>query len=161
MKYSEETLQSWTAPLSKAEEQRAENTINMIRSAIDASDELKVMDIEVFTQGSFANNTNVRSESDVDVCVMLRDVFHTVLPKDAKYSDYGFSDAKLTFQEYRDLVKSALQKKFRSEYVKDGNKSLKIDENTYHVKADVVPAFQLRNYYYPGSKNPSNYFEGT
>ena len=51
MKYSEETLKSWTAPLSETEEQRAENTIKMIRSAIDASDELKVMDIEVFTQG--------------------------------------------------------------------------------------------------------------
>lgn len=161
MKYSEQTLQSWTAPLSPTEEQRAENTIKMIRSAIDGNDELKVMNIEVFVQGSFANNTNVRTESDVDVCVMLKDTFHTVLPKDAKDSDYGFTDSDMTFQKYRDLVKTALQAKFKTEHVKDGNKSLNIDENTYHVQADVVPAFQLRNYFYSGSKTPSNYVEGT
>ena len=79
MKYSEETLQAWTAPLSSSEEQRAENTIKMILSAIDNSDELKTKDIEVFIQGSFANNTNVRAESDVDVCVMLKDTFHLLI----------------------------------------------------------------------------------
>ena len=41
MKYSEQTLQNWTAPLSQTEEQRAENTIKMIRSAINSCDELK------------------------------------------------------------------------------------------------------------------------
>ena len=161
MKYSESTLQSWTAPLSDSEEERAENTIKMIRSAIDGSDELKTMDIEVFTQGSFANNTNVRTESDVDVCVMLNDTFHFDLPDGKKREDYGFTPATLTFFDYRDMVKRALQKKFRSDYVEDGNKSLKIHENTYHVDADVVPAFQLRNYFYGKSTDRSNYVEGT
>ena len=161
MKYSESTLQSWTAPLSNSEEERAENTINMIRSAINGSDELKTMDIEVFTQGSFANNTNVRTESDVDVCVMLNDTFHFDLPDGKNREDYGFTPATLTFFDYRDMVKRALQKKFRSDYVEDGNKSLKIHENTYHVDADVVPAFQLRNYFYGKSTDRSNYVEGT
>ena len=75
MKYTEERLQSWTAPLSDTEKQRAENAIKRIRAAIDGSEELKRKDIEIFTQGSYANNTNVRSESDVDICVMLKDVF--------------------------------------------------------------------------------------
>lgn len=161
MKYSEQTLQSWTAPLSQTEEQRAENTIKMIRSAIDANADLKTMGIEVFTQGSFANNTNVRSESDVDVCVMLKDTFHSEYPEGGKDEDYGFTSSDFTFQQYRDLVKKALQDKFRSEFVYDGNKSLKINENTYHVQADVVPAFQLRNYYYNKSKSADNYVEGT
>ncbi len=160
MKYSEERLQSWTAPLSDTEKQRAENAINMIRAAIDGSEELKCMDIEIFTQGSYANNTNVRSESDVDICVMLKDVFHGVYPDGKKREDYGFTAASLTFSRYRDMVKNALQVKFGSDYVSDGNKSLKIDENTYHVKADVVPAFQLRNYYYRGSTDPNRYVEG-
>ena len=34
MKYSEETLQFWTTPLSKTEEERVDNTINMIKGAI-------------------------------------------------------------------------------------------------------------------------------
>lgn len=161
MKYSEQTLQGWTLPLSQTEEQRAENAIKMIRTAIDANDDLKSMDIEVFTQGSYANNTNVRSESDVDVCVMLKDTFHAVYPDGKKREDYGFLASDLTFQQYRNMVKTALQEKFKTEYVNDGNKSLKINENTYHVQADVVPAFQLRNYYYWGSTDRNKYIEGT
>lgn len=161
MKYSEQTLQSWTAALSQAEEQRAENAIKMVRSAIDNYDELSSKDIDVFTQGSFANNTNVRSESDVDVCVMLKDTFHFDLPDGKTRENYGFAPSTTTFFEYRNMVKNALQQKFKSEYVVDGNKSLKIDENTYHVKADVVPAFQLRNYYYWNSLDPKKFVEGT
>ena len=161
MKYSEAILKSWTGPLSDSEEQRAENAVNMIRSAIEGSDELKTMDIEVFTQGSFANNTNVRAESDVDVCVMLKDIFHCDLPDGRSIEDYGFTSAKLSFFDYRDMVKRALQKKFREEYVEDGNKSLKIHENTYHVNADVVPAIQLRNYCYGKGTKRSSYVEGT
>ena len=161
MKYSEERLQLWTAPLSDTEKQRSDNAIKMIQAAIDGSEELKNMDIEIFIQGSYVNNTNVRSESDVDVCVMLKDVFHGVYPDGKKMEDYGFIAAALTFSRYRDMVKSAFQAKFKSEYVSDGNKSLKIDENTYHVKADVVPAFQLRNYNYWGSTDSGRYVEGT
>ena len=119
------------------------------------------MNIEVFTQGSFANNTNVHSDSDVDVCVMLKDTFHCKYPNDLKNEDYGYKTSYLTFQDYRELVKEALQGKFKSEYVYDGNKSLKINENTYHVKADVVPAFQLRNYAYRNSVYADSYVEGT
>ena len=133
----------------------------MIKSAIDANDELKTMNIEVFSQGSFANNTNVRIESDVDVCIMLKDTFHCKYPEGGNDEDYGFKSSEFTFQQYRDLIKKALQDKFRSEYVYDGNKSLKINENTYHVQADVVPAFQLRNYYYNKSKTANYYVEGT
>lgn len=161
MKYSESTLQSWTAPLSDSEEKRAENTINMIRYAIGGSDDLNTMDIEVFTQGSFANNTNVRTESDVDICVVLKDTFHPKYPDGKGGEEYGFVPGTLLFSGYREMVKRALQMKFRAEYVEDGNKSLKIHENTYHVNADVVPAFQLRNYYYLGSTDPNNYIEGT
>lgn len=157
LKYSEQTLSSWTAPLSSTEEQRATKTISMIKSAIDGDADLKFMDIEIFIQGSYANNTNVRTESDIDVCVMLKDTFHGIYPEGKTYKDYNFSASDFTFREYRNMVKRALQAKF---YVQDGNKSLKINENTYHVKADVVPAFQLRNYSYKGSTNPNIFIEG-
>jgi len=161
MKYDESTLQSWTKPLSDTEEQRAKDTINMIRSAIDACDELRQMDIEVFLQGSYANNTNVKTDSDVDVCVMVKDSFHIELPDGMEMNDYGFSESDFSFDYYRKLIKQALKTKFQADYVKDGNKSLKIDENTYHVKADVVPALMLKNYYYNHSKDPCSYIEGT
>lgn len=109
MKYSEQTLQSYTAPLLTVEKQRADNTIKMIKSAIDADDDLKSMNIEVFTQGSFANNTNVRAESDVDVCVMLKDTFCCKYPDGKNREDYGYIVSDMTFQKFRNHVKKALQ----------------------------------------------------
>ena len=66
-------------------------------------------------------------------------------------------NCSMTFQRYRDLVKNALEDKFGDSYVADGNKSLKIRENTYHVQADVVPAFQYRRY----TTTVGRYHEGT
>ncbi len=159
MKYTEKQLKAWTTPLSQSEETRAENAIEMIRSAIHDYEELNEMNIQVFMQGSYANNTNVWTESDVDVCIMLKDTFHCEYPEGGKDEDYGFTSSAFTFQEYRNLVKKALQEKFK--YINDGNKSLKISENTYHVQADVVPVFQLRNYRYIKSYVVDNFVEGT
>ena len=132
MIYTEKQLQQWTNPLSPTEEQRAENSIKMIRSAISSNYELNKMNIEVFTQGSYANNTNVRSESDVDVCVMLRDVFHCDYPAGGNDELYGFKSSDFSFSEYRDLIKKALVAKFGLSSIREGNKSIKIRENTYN-----------------------------
>lgn len=160
MRYSEDTLQSWTQPLSKTEEDRVENTAKMIKSAIDLDERLKNMKIEVFAQGSYANNTNVKSESDIDICVMLKDTFHTKYPEGKTDKDYGFSKSSLTYGDYRNMVKKAMQNKFGSQYVNEGNKSIKINENSYHVQADVVPSLQFRNYRYANSFDPNQFVEG-
>ena len=160
MIYTEQKLQQWTTPLSSTEEQRAENTIRMIRSVVASDNELKNMDVEVFLQGSYANNTNVRTESDVDVCIMLQDSFHCVYPEGGKDEDYGYISSDYTFTEYRDMIKKAIERKFGKAVVRDGNKSIKIQENTYHVQADIVPCFQLRNYFYDNSKDPAVFREG-
>lgn len=161
MKYSDYTLQTWTAKLSETEERRAENAINMIKDAIRSDEKLKKYDIEIFLQGSYANNTNVKSESDVDVCIMLKDIFHCDYPTGKTDKDYGFSTATLTFKEFKSDVIKSIIRKFGTNSVSIGDKSIKISENSYHVKADVVPTIQLRNYYYGNSSNPSNYVEGT
>ena len=146
MRYSEQILKSWTEPLSQSEKQRAEHSKNMVRSAIAYNPELSNMDIEVFCQGSYANNTNVRAESDVDICVMLKSTFYYDLPKETSKFDFNFASPTISFPQFRAIVKYSLQKKFGEQCVIDGNNSLKIRENTYHVKADVVPAFQYRHY---------------
>ena len=40
MIYSEKTLQSWTAPMSETEKKRMENTVLIIKSAMDAGKEM-------------------------------------------------------------------------------------------------------------------------
>ena len=66
----------------------------------------------------------------------------------------------MTFSQYRSMIAEALVNKFGSQSISDGNKSIKIKENTYHIQADVVPAFQLRNYDVEHSFAPDRYVEG-
>ncbi|MBR5779756.1 MAG: nucleotidyltransferase [Clostridia bacterium] len=161
MKYTESTLVSWTKPVSDTEEQKIQNTINMIKSAIDSSHELKDLTIEIFVQGSYANNTNVKANSDVDVCVMLKSTFYTEYPDGKNRSDYGFIEGDISYAEYRRRVRTAIVNKFGSGNVTDGNKSIKIQSNSYHVNADVVVAFMLKNFKIINSVNPNRYVEGT
>ena len=161
MKYSESTLESWTKPASDTEEQKMENTISMIKSAVESSKELDDLSIEVFVQGSYANNTNVRTSSDVDVCVMLKSTFFAEYPAGKNRQDYGFTEGTISFDEYKRRVKTAMENKFGKENVSVGNKSLKIRSNSYHVNADVVVAFMLKNYRIINSLDPNRYIEGT
>ncbi len=77
-----------------------DNAANMIRDAISSSDELKSHTIEVFPQGSYANNTNVRIESDVDVCVMLTSTTYNKYPAGLTRDDYGFCKGIEQYCEY-------------------------------------------------------------
>ncbi|MDR2425947.1 MAG: hypothetical protein LBD46_01995 [Endomicrobium sp.] len=61
-KYSEETLSSYCSAVSDAEETRIENAKSMIKSAINDSAELQGLDYEIFIQGSYANNTNIKAD---------------------------------------------------------------------------------------------------
>lgn len=159
-KYSEETFDNWRKPASETEESRISNAISMIKDAINASDKLKDKNIEIFVQGSYSNNTNVRANSDVDVCVMLKDTFYSEYPEGKSREDYGFTAGTNDFDTYRsDLIK-ALIGKYEKDSVKPGNKSIKITETSYRVEADAVPAFQYRNYKYIGSNDPEKFVEG-
>jgi len=159
-KFSEQTFDNWRKPASETEEQRISNAISMIKDAISASDKLKDKDIEIFVQGSYANNTNVRANSDVDVCVMLKETFYSEYPDGKSRDDYGFTEGTNNFDTYRsDLIK-ALNDKYGEDNIKLGNKSIKITGTSYRVEADAVPAFQYRNYKYINSSDPEKFIEG-
>jgi hypothetical protein len=159
-RYSEQAFINWSKPASKTEEQRISNAIRMIKEAIRDYDNLKNKDIEIFVQGSYANNTNVKAKSDVDVCVMLKDTFYSEYPNGYTDSDYGFVSGENSFNDFRKDVINALKNKYGNENIKPGNKSIKMESTSYRVEADAVPAFQYRNYKIINSTNENNFIEG-
>lgn len=159
-KYNEQTLDGWRKPASETEEQKISNAISMIKDAVNGHATLKNKSIEFLVQGSYGNNTNVKLDSDIDVCAMLKDTFYTEYREGASDSDYGFSEGTNSFSDYRGYIIEALNTKFGKENVTVGNKSIKIKSNTYRVQADVVPAFQYRNYRNDQRNNPDNFIEG-
>ncbi len=160
MRYTESQLEGFTKPISDTENQRCENMIKMVKEAIQdyyietRDNKMNLSDYEIFLQGSYANNTNVKQNSDVDICVMYKNVFHYSMPEG--YSLNGsYTDSSLDYFELRNTIKRALIKKFGSDRIIDKNKAIRILSNSYTTDADVVVAFQYRKYI-----NSTNFQEG-
>lgn len=159
-KYSDETLDAWRKPASETEEQKISNAISMIKDAVNAHPTLKDKNIEFIVQGSYGNNTNIKVDSDIDICAMLKDTFYSEYREGASDSSYGFVDGTNTFSDYKKWIVEALITKFGAVNITVGNKAIQIKSNTYRVQADVIPAFQFRNYKDDKTNNPNNFIEG-
>lgn len=146
-KYTEEQLNNWREPPSDSEGQRLETTERRIREAIRKSEELKEYEIDVFGQGSYANDTNVKLESDVDINVCSTAYFFTQYNADG-ISDktFGYEPSDHSYSDFKNKVRRALVAEFGEENVKDKNKCFSVVENSNRVKADVVPTFELKRH---------------
>ena len=188
MKFTEEQLKNYAAPLSETENQKCLNAIGMVRDALkklgftDDEKEIKKMyedtyayalnmrsiygtrKIRLFIQGSYANNTNVRTQSDVDIAVVQEDVFKTEyrtissgMPQCGK--DYGFCTAPSVEKSFKDEVQECLEEKFGKD-VERKNKSIKIHGNNYRKDADTVPCSRYRDYRNDYRNDETNYVPG-
>lgn len=157
----ESTFRAWGQSPSQTEREKCENAERAIRKAIAASSSLATRSITVFAQGSYANRTNVRQDSDVDICVMCGDVFFFDLPPGVQREHYGIQPASYEYSQFKNEVNSALVNYFGSSAVTRGNKAFDVHANTYRVDADVVPVFGYRRYtsataYHAGTKFQSD-----
>ena len=142
----EDTFTSWANGPSTTEQTKCENAETAIRKAIAANEKLAAMDIAVFAQGSYRNKTNVKQDSDVDICVRLDSTFFTDYPDGKADKDFGNKDGSINFADYRNLIQKALEDRFGKDSVTRGDKSFKIHANTYRIDADVVATFEHRRY---------------
>ena len=65
----EALLSKWIKPSSDDEQTQQDRAQRMVTDAVKAHDPLKTASLYVYTKGSYANNTNVRRDSDVDIVV--------------------------------------------------------------------------------------------
>lgn len=145
-KYTEQQLTNWTRPPSDTEQTKLENSERMVREAISSDEKLKTKTTETFGQGSYANNTNVRLNSDIDINVRYSDGFYYDLPTDKTKEDFGITPTTYSYAEYKDDVENALVNKFgRSEVIRN-DKCITVKENSYRVETDVVPTWDYRRY---------------
>jgi hypothetical protein len=142
----EETLSGWTGPSSDTEQEKQERTERMIRDAINDHPGFKGCDRSVYAKGSYANNTNVRTDSDVDIAVQCHE---------ATYWDEGSAGAHPPGQSYsgiwtpaklRSELEAALKAKFPGQVDSTGSTAFRIHSSTSRVDADVVPCFDYRYY---------------
>ena len=154
----EPRLQAWARPPGVTESEKMARAEKAIRDAIAASPALSTRDIVVFPQGSYRNRTSVPRESDVDICVMTRDVVFVdwdwvdesartnATVRRALEAEAGLADTPYTYEGFKNDVEAALVAKFGRAAVVRGDKAFDIRENTYRVESDCLAAYESRSY---------------
>lgn len=143
----EDSFATWAKPPSQTEQTKCDNAVRAVQKAIGASEALQGRSIAVLPQGSYRNRTNVRADSDVDLCVLCSDSLFFDLPNGKTPADFAISTpATYPFAQFRNDVESALVSYFGSQSIKRGNKAFDVHENTYRIDADVVACFEYRRY---------------
>jgi hypothetical protein len=153
MDLSEDTLVKWTKRSSQNEKDKQEYTVSQIRAAILSDATLEKMyrndDLSIYTKGSYANNTNVRLDSDVDVVVERTDLFYfgTVAPY-TRVSSSPYT-GPWTEESFWQAVQKALVNYFDYNAVDTtGNSSIQIDtDHRMNIHADVVPCSKYKLYF--------------
>ena len=161
MNISEHTFVHWSQGPSKTESDKCDNAENIVRDAIDSDEKLSALDISVFAQGSYKARTNIRQESDVDVCVRYNKSFFPEYPNGTTKETFGNVDGTLPYADFKNMVERALKSRFGESGVTRGNKAFDVHANTYRIDADVIPTFEHRRY--TGRKNADStweYFSG-
>jgi len=150
----EDKLREWSKPPSDSERERIDRTERMVREAIRESTDPHIKNATVFTKGSVKAGTNIKQNSDIDVCVMADGVFFPSYPNGLGAADFGNINSDYSFLTFRDGVERALANYFGSLFVDtSGNKHIEIRNTSSEsrVDADVVPAFEHKRYSSLGS----------
>jgi hypothetical protein len=157
----ESQLETWSHQGSIAQ---SAATYRTIKSALERTDTAYYgRNFNVFLQGSYGNDTNIYSESDVDVVIHLDDVYYSDLtslsPDDRAAYDRALIPATYGYDQYKKDVVKALAACFGSD-VKVGDKAIAIAANGSRRKADVIAAMQFRRYWKFKSVYDTQYVDG-
>ena len=143
----EQRLSSWTGPSSDTEQDKQARTERMVREAIEAHPAFGDCQMKVYAKGSYPNNTNVRTESDVDIAVQCSEVFYWEEISPGIYGPPPSYTGPWTPARLRSEVGTALRSVFSSQVDSTGNIALNVASGTARVNADVVPCFDYRYYF--------------
>lgn len=131
MAIPKDKLESWSRP---GKNELSNDTYTKMETVIKNN----VSNTEIFLQGSYANSTNVRDNSDIDIVVLL---------KGWTYSDWPLMK---NVKNARDFLFNIINGKDNFQFVK-GNKCVKYKGGVkYYVPADLVPCVEYSANGYDG-----------
>jgi hypothetical protein len=155
----EEKLSGWTGPSSGSEQDKQDRTERMIRQAIDSHEPFNNCSLKVYAKGSYANNTNVRSDSDVDISVQCTEVLYWEEHEKGIYTPGKPYEGVWTPAKLRAELLSAMKAKFPGHVDSMGSTAIQINSNSARVDADVVPCFSYQYYLNNETRNGTKIFK--
>jgi len=157
----ESQLQTWSHQGSIAQ---SSDTYNSIKCVLEASTvPYKGRNFECFLQGSYGNDTNIHTESDVDIVIKLDDCFSSDLEslgEDEKRNfKQTYSDATYCHSDFKRDILKVLTDRYGSD-VTEGKKAISIASRGNRRKADVIVSTAFRRYHSFKNSNSERYSEG-
>lgn len=137
---------------SDREDSKRNTTESQIRAALDASDALDGRPWSVYVKGSYANNTNVRLDYDVDIAVEYTGKFYYDFMFEAAGAtpaDAGFtapSADPYSNDQFKADIKAALVAAFGAKNIEEGDIAFRVRGGKTTLPADIVPAWEYRRY---------------
>ncbi len=139
-----------------------------IKAALKASSNLKSVGYKVYAKGSYANNTNVRLDYDVDIALECTDFYYhdevgaaADVKKAAVEKKFGAYKGGYTRDEFKNDVEQALVDCYGRSAVKRGNMAMRVREKKTTLPADVVPCFEYHYIYDVNSIGDVQFHKGT
>jgi hypothetical protein len=158
---SESQLDTWSKQGSVAQSKATYATVRNVLEHEDAP--YAGRDYATFLQGSYANDTNIYADSDVDIVICLNSSFYSDVEAleeaDRKARDAYYGPADYSYNEFKADVIGQLKKGFGAS-VTPGKKAIFIMGNGSRRDADVLPAALHRRYFRFKSGTDLSYAEG-
>src|ERR1700730_6026899 len=142
----EDILSGWTGPSSATEQDKQERTERMVREAVTNHTPFDSCRLSVYAKGSYANNTNVKADSDVDIAVQCHDVEYWEQEAEGAHTSVTPYTGIWTPTKRRTELGAALRAKFPGQVDDSGSTAFQVNSSTSRVDADVVPCFDYRYY---------------
>tara|TARA_R100001143_G_C3361001_1_gene135705 strand:- start:10980 stop:11846 length:867 start_codon:yes stop_codon:yes gene_type:complete len=122
-------------------------TGDSIKRVVSSYDKFPVgVTYDVYLQGSYKNNTNIYSESDVDVVVELTSTFYNNLSQEQQ-AFLGLRSAYYGFIEFKNDVIRCLSEYYGKQDINPDNKVVKLAPNSGRRPADILICCTYREYY--------------
>jgi hypothetical protein len=133
------------------EDKKRDKTQQQIFDVLSDHAPLKDRPFRVYVKGSYANNTNVRLNFDVDIAVEYYGYFYSDLALDLEGHDKSevgvvSSSDPYTRTQFKKDIEDALISKFGSKAITGGNIAYRVREDKTTLPADVVPSWEYRRY---------------
>jgi hypothetical protein len=162
MAIPESQLESWSH---QGAMKMSRDTYGSIKTSLEANAATYAnKEFEIYLQGSYGNDTNIRGDSDVDVVIQLNSTFHRNLdrlpPDQVQAYQQAYSNATYTFADFKRDIVEHLKGKYGHQQVAVGKKSVKLRSASDRLGADVAVCCQYRDYHWFKSLRDQRYDEG-
>ena len=102
--------------------------------------------VDIFLQGSYANSTNIKQDSDIDIVVCYKNSYYSDITalSESERNTYNSnrSDSTYSFATFKNDVQNCLEEVFWSPpKTERKDKCIRIFWNSARVDADIVPCF--------------------